>query len=195
MRADWHENRRLNNAMRGFENAAAGLSGLMSDLKLHTESEKMRERKRGASLKLASLFAFLPALIGATYASETCALNQSMHIHIGAQTFKVDLAATPAAREKGLSGHAPLTAENGMWFSFPTPDWYGFWMREMNFPIDLVWVSHERRVLGTITLQPCLPTESCRIHTPPSPVAFVLEINAGAFAGKAGDEVTWSCTR
>jgi uncharacterized membrane protein (UPF0127 family) len=68
-------------------------------------------------------------------------------------------------------------------------------MPEMNFPIDLVWVSPERRVLGAITLQPCLPTEPCRIHTPPNPVAFVLEINAGAFAGKAGDEVTWSCTR
>jgi hypothetical protein len=136
----------------------------------------------------------LLALIGETSASESCVSGQTTRVHIGAQTFRVDVAATPAERERGLSGRRALAAETGMWFSFPTPDWHGFWMPDMNFPIDLVWVSPEHRVLGAITLQPCGNRGTCRIHTPPRPVAYVLEINAGAFTGRIGDNVTWSCT-
>jgi uncharacterized membrane protein (UPF0127 family) len=149
----------------------------------------MRERMKGASLMLALLFAWASQ----THADEICPSDQAQRIHIGAQTFNVEVAASPKESERGLSGRSALAADSGMWFVLPTPDWHGFWMQGMNFPIDLVWVSPARQVLGVITLQPCAG-EYCRIHTPPSPVAYVLEINADAFAGKTGDNVTWSCT-
>jgi uncharacterized membrane protein (UPF0127 family) len=149
----------------------------------------MRERMKGASLMLALLFAW----VSQTHAFEICPSDQAQRIHIGAQTFNVKVAASPKESERGLSGRSALAADSGMWFVLPTPDWHGFWMQGMNFPIDLVWVSPARQVLGVITLQPCAG-EYCRIHTPPSPVAYVLEINADAFAGKTGDNVTWSCT-
>jgi hypothetical protein len=142
---------------------------------------------------LALLFACLLTWARATQADEICPSGQSQRIHIGSQTFNVEVAASPKERERGLSGRTALAAESGMWFVFPSPDWHGFWMQGMNFPIDVVWVSPAHRVLSAITLHPC-QAEPCRIHTPPSPVAYVLEINAGAFAGRAGDAVTWSCT-
>jgi len=153
----------------------------------------MRKRWWGASVKPAGLLALLLALACDTRASEICPSGQSLRIHIGAQTFSVSVAASPQERERGLSGSPALAAESGMWFVLPTSDRHGFWMRGMNFPIDLVWVGPAHQVLGAITLQPC-EGELCRTHMPPSPVAYVLEINAGAFAGKTGDHVTWNCT-
>jgi len=139
------------------------------------------------------MLALLFALVSQTHASELCAPEHALRIHIGAQTFNVSVAASPQERERGLSGAPTLAAESGMWFVFPSSNWHAFWMQGMNFPIDLVWVSPARQVLGAITLQTC-KDEPCRIHLPPGPVAYVLEINAVAFAGKAGDAVTWSCT-
>jgi hypothetical protein len=138
------------------------------------------------------MLALLFALSGATRASESCAPDQPMQVRIGAQTFNVSVAASPPERERGLSGRAALAAASGMWFVFPVPDTYGFWMQDMNFPIDLVWIGPAHQVLGALTLQPCT-AQPCHIYTPPGPVAHVLEINAGAFAGKPGDEVTWRC--
>jgi uncharacterized protein len=138
---------------------------------------------------LAGLF----ALTSAAQADESCTFGQSMRVHIGAQTFNASIAASENDRERGLSGRTSLAAESGMFFALPTVDWHGFWMQGMNFPIDLIWISPERRVLGAITLPPCT-SRPCPIHLPPSPVAYVLEINAGEFAGKTGDTVTWRCT-
>lgn len=139
------------------------------------------------------MLALLFALASQTHASELCTPGHALRIHIGAQTFNVSVAASPQERERGLSGLPTLAAESGMWFLLPMPDWHGFWMHGMNFPIDLVWVSPAHQVLSAITLQTC-KDGPCHIHLPPGPVAYVLEINAGTFAGKAGDAVTWSCT-
>lgn len=151
--------------------------------------ERIGEEIRGASLMLALLFAWGSQ----AYASEICAPGHALRIHIGTQIFDVSVAASPQARERGLSGSPALAAASGMWFVLPTPDWHGFWMQGMKFSIDLIWVGPANQVLGAITLPPC-EAEPCRIHTPPSPVAYVLEISAGEFSGKAGDNVTWSCT-
>lgn len=136
--------------------------------------------------------AFLLASTGKTCAGELCADEQTLRIHIGTQTFQVSVADSPAKRQHGLSGRRQLAATTGMWFEFPSPDWHSFWMQNMIFPIDLIWISPAHKVLGAITLPLCT-AQPCQIYVPPSPVAYVLEINAGEFAGKAGDPVTWDC--
>lgn len=137
------------------------------------------------------------ALTSAAQAGESCISDktsgQAMQVNIGVQTFNVSVAASEIERERGLSGRTSLAAKSGMWFALPKPDWHGFWMQGMNFPIDLIWISAEQRVLGASTLQPC-KGNPCPIHMPPNPVAYVLEINAGEFAGKTGDTATWHCT-
>jgi len=145
-------------------------------------------------LLLAALFSFLLVPNGPLRAEETCASGQQKQIHIGQQTFAVSLADTEPKRLRGLSGRRELTAGSGMWFVFPSPSHYGFWMQEMNFPIDLIWVGANRKVLGAVTLQPC-QTQPCPTTLPPAPVTHVLEINAGEFAGKVGDAVSWSCVK
>jgi uncharacterized membrane protein (UPF0127 family) len=157
----------------------------------------MRERVCGnnwrTSLILALSIALPAAAVDAAQAGYNCAAGQASQINIGTQQFVVSVADSPAKRQLGLSGRRELAMNSGMWFEFEYPGWHGFWMQDMKFPIDLIWVAPEGRVLGAITLSTCTE-KSCRIYTPPGPVAYVLEINAGVFAGKAGDAVTWSCS-
>ena len=154
----------------------------------------MLERMRGASLIRAMLFAALLATILETQANEGCTPDQAKQIQIGSQTFTVEVAASPSERERGLSGRALLKPGTGLWFVFPAPDRYGFWMRDMLFPIDLIWVSPERRVAGAISLQTC-DDRFCPIHYAPSRVGYVLEVNAGEFTGNNKDLVSWRCLK
>ena len=137
-------------------------------------------------------FSFLLISTQATYAGEICAPGQDRYIHIGAQTFAVSVADSSLKRQRGLSGLRELSTQTGMWFEFERPEVHGFWMQAMNFPIDLIWISSGYQVLGAITLQPC--TDTCPIYLSPGAVRHVLEVNAGEFAGKVGDRVTWSCS-
>lgn len=140
--------------------------------------------KRWASL--------LPALLIAAHAGAECAPEQATRARIGAQTFKLEVAATPERRAQGLSGRASLGASDGMWFVMPGADLHGFWMRDMRFAIDLVWIDAERRVIDHVTLQPCADRH-CPIHQPPRPAAYVLELEAGAFRGAPGAKVELRC--
>lgn len=156
----------------------------------------------GKPLRLASLMrtplAFAMVWLAASnmlqaHAGTSCTADRAHLVTIGAQTFDIVLAANLKQRERGLSGRETLEADSGMWFVFPAAGKHGFWMKDMTFPIDLIWVGPDRKVLGSTTLLPCAAMP-CPIHLPPAPVAYVLEINAGTFSGGAGDRVSWSCT-
>jgi uncharacterized membrane protein (UPF0127 family) len=138
------------------------------------------------------LFAALLGALGEARADASCTAEQVKQIRIGAQIFSVEVAASVDVRARGLSGRSALRQGTGLWFVFPAADMYGFWMHDMRFPIDLIWVSPELTVADAISLQPCID-KNCPVHYPPSRVRYVLEINAGTFAGKPGDSVAWRC--
>jgi uncharacterized membrane protein (UPF0127 family) len=68
----------------------------------------------------------------------------------------------------------------GMLFIFPVPSLYGFWMKDMRFPIDIVWIS-DNRVVGISHNIPPAAQQSLVLprYYPPRPVSLVLELPAG----------------
>lgn len=54
---------------------------------------------------------------------------------------------TPRSREKGLSGKDGLKEKEGMLFVFDKPGRYGFWMKDMLFPIDIIWINDDGLVV------------------------------------------------
>lgn len=62
-------------------------------------------------------------------------------VKIAGQTIKVELALTPVERAQGLSGRNELKENEGMLFIFDKPGRYPFWMKDMNFPIDIIWLA------------------------------------------------------
>lgn len=98
-------------------------------------------------------------------------------------TFNIQIANNSTTREIGLSGRQSLDNNEGLLFIFPKVGSYGFWMKGMNFPIDIVWIDANKKIIG-IT-ESISPESYPNMFYPPSSIQFVLEINAG-MAKKAG---------
>lgn len=100
-------------------------------------------------------------------------------VRIGDTEIAVELATTSAAVQKGLSGRSSLDPERGMLFIFQKPDRYRFWMPDMHFPIDIIWIEGGK-VLGIdADVSPDFNPANPRFYMPPRPVRYVLEVHAG----------------
>lgn len=98
------------------------------------------------------------------------------HILADTKVIPVTVADTQALREQGLSGTSSLEKGTGKLFVFDTADAYGFWMKDMHYPLDIVWIDATWTVIGvahdvTVESYPA-------IVYPPAPVQYVLEVNA-----------------
>ena len=116
-------------------------------------------------------------------------------VTIGGFSWPVELAVTAEEQVLGLSGRAELAAGSGMLFVWAGESRRSFWMPDMNFPLDLVWIGGDCTVVAiTRDAPPQAPGQS-RAELPRyvvDGVQYVLEINAGeaALRGvKVGDGV------
>lgn len=96
---------------------------------------------------------------------------------IGGQTVAVTIADTDASREKGLGGRTGLSDHEGMLFVFPQDGYYAFWMKDMQFSIDIVWIAAD----GTVVyIEPNLsPSTYPTAFEPTKTARYVLELPAG----------------
>ena len=94
--------------------------------------------------------------------------------------FSVDVADTPILRARGLSGRECLAPTDGMWFVFPDEGIHGFWMKDMHFPIDILWISDDFRVVHIE--EHAAPESYPHVFYPDAPARYVLEIPAGSSA-------------
>ncbi|MFA6609008.1 MAG: DUF192 domain-containing protein [Candidatus Paceibacterota bacterium] len=84
---------------------------------------------------------------------------------------------TNNSRELGLSGRNSISDDEGMLFIFDSPGRYGFWMKDMNFPLDILWINQNGIV---VAVESNLKPDSYPKTFINSPEAsYVLEINAG----------------
>ena len=69
------------------------------------------------------------------------------YVRIARQNIKVELALTPEAQTQGLSGRSGIHDNEGMFFVFSRPGKYPFWMKDMNFQIDIIWIGEDREII------------------------------------------------
>jgi uncharacterized membrane protein (UPF0127 family) len=88
-----------------------------------------------------------------------------------------EVADTPAAIEQGLGGRTSMPADRAMLFQFDSDGMYCFWMKEMHFPIDVVWLDNSKKVVHIKhRAQPSsYPDQIC----PDTDSRYVIEMNAG----------------
>jgi len=90
---------------------------------------------------------------------------------------RAEIADTLLKRTKGLMFRKTLPENDGMLFIFDNEDYYSFWMMSMSFPIDIIWVNKERKVVDiTKDAKPC--KLNCSIYKPKEKAMYVLEVNA-----------------
>jgi len=98
-------------------------------------------------------------------------------VELKGQTIRVSVADTPAALERGLSGRSGLAPDEGMLFVFTSDGKYSFWMKDMSFPIDILWLSAGGTVIYMV--QNVSPASYPGSFAPDVPVRYVLELPAG----------------
>ena len=91
---------------------------------------------------------------------------------------QAQIADTDASREQGLSDVPSMATSSGMLFAFDEPGSYGFWMKDMDFPLTMVWIGSDKQVVGLA--RDLSPDTYPEVFFPPAPVEYVLEIDAGA---------------
>ena len=95
-----------------------------------------------------------------------------------------DIAENGTQRSKGLSVKDTLNENEGMLFVFSTEREHSFWMKNMKFPIDIIWLDDDQEVVHVEhSLEPCTPDSFCPSFKPDRNSLYVLETVAG-FAQK-----------
>lgn len=115
---------------------------------------------------------------------------------IGSKTYKLILAKTDEEKIKGLSGRDNLASDTGMLFVFDKKGKHAFWMKDMKFPIDIIFINDNKITDIAQNAPPQsegqLPS-SLPVYKPSEDINYVLELNAGEIKknkSKKGDKVT-----
>jgi len=115
--------------------------------------------------------------------------RQEAKIAIAAKQFKIEVATNPEQWQRGLSERENLCANCGMLFVFPDKKSKEFWMKDMLFPLDIIWLNDQTVVGVSQNLPAPQKNELPVIVQSPEDVNMVLEINSGqAQAIKIGDQ-------
>ncbi|HSW48448.1 MAG TPA: DUF192 domain-containing protein [Candidatus Saccharimonadales bacterium] len=119
--------------------------------------------------------------------------NISSTVKIKDHTFNVEVAKIPKDQQMGLSGIDSISDSEGMLFTFNTPDYYNFWMKDMKFPLDIIFIKDTKIVsIKENAVAPSDNKSNPPIIKPAGAINTVLEINAGLskkYDIKPGDSV------
>lgn len=132
-------------------------------------------------------------LLFAIFFAYLLVLTKTPTATINNHSFRLYLAKTPQEKEVGLSKYDTIPQDSGMLFLFERPSFYAFWMKDMKFPIDIIFISKNRIVTIYSSVKP--PKTSNQILSafyPLESANMVLEINANLsnkYGFKNGDIV------
>lgn len=91
--------------------------------------------------------------------------------------FQFEIADTDTKRRVGLSGRTEVPHNYGMLFVFDVPDRYGFWMKDMRVPIDIIWLRDDGTIIEISS--DISPSTYPEVFYPPEKVSYVLETAVG----------------
>lgn len=143
---------------------------------------KRTNRRTALGTWAPALFVLTAALLGAgAHAAAPGGAERSAApratLHVGLQVVRVEVADTPARQQQGLSYRRGLAAGTGMYFPYPTPGRPAFWMKDMHFDIDIVWI-YQGRIVEISHDVPHEPGTESRVQ-PQQEIDAVLEVPAG----------------
>lgn len=115
------------------------------------------------------------------------------NLKLGNVQLILEIADTGEKRAKGLSGRSTLPQNRGMLFIFAERGIYPFWMKEMNFPLDFIWIDGQEVVDINQNIPYQQGNQLPSTVSPKVPVDKVIEVNAGVVNSsgiKVGDVIS-----
>ncbi len=98
-------------------------------------------------------------------------------VMIGTTSLTARVADTAVLRTRGLSGTERLLPNEAMLFIFEESGLYSFWMKEMKYPIDMIWLDDTKHIV--YIKKNATPESFPEEFAPPTPARYVLEVVAG----------------
>ena len=152
----------------------------------------MKLRHAMALVGLVVVIALIPSATLAAQANDTgptalpwtWSLGDYRHtanVVVGDTNVVVEISDTPELRERGLSYHDDLSLNSGMLFVYPDSGRRIYWMKGMNFCLDIVWIN-DGAIVGaaeSVCPEPGVADADLGRYASPSPVQYVLELPAG----------------
>ena len=143
--------------------------------------------------QIIGIFVLVIFVLGVGYLKTREYFLPTAMIKIAGQTLKVELAQTPLAWKKGLSGRDNLKENRGMLFVFSETKRHAIWMKDMNFPIDIIWIKGGLVVDIMPEAPPAAPDDNNPpVYLPREDAGGVLEVPAGfaeKYNLKIGDKI------
>lgn len=132
-----------------------------------------------------ALIILVLALVGlAAYFVLEPRLRPHVTLHMGDAVFSAQVAKTDEQRVKGLSGKTGIGVDEALLFVYDSDGKWGIWMKDMHFPIDIVWLDKDKKVVHIVKNAPpeSYPYET---FTPMEDARYVVELAAGTVAKKS----------
>lgn len=98
--------------------------------------------------------------------------------YLGDEELRLEVAATPEKRIKGLMYREGLGEKNGMLFIFEDNGYPAIWMKNVRFPLDILWLDDEMRIVYIYRNAPSCSGEPCPVYLTPVNARYVLELPA-----------------
>lgn len=98
-------------------------------------------------------------------------------MHVGSKTYQLIVSDTNAERTKGLGYRSTLPSNEGMLFIFNSSAKLCFWMKGMQFPLDMVWLNSNKQIV--YLKSQISPKTYPEIFCSSESAQYVIELNAG----------------
>lgn len=114
--------------------------------------------------------------------------NKITRLTAGSRVFYVEIVSSEKKLQKGLGDRKKMCDYCGMLFKFKEQGRYSFWMKDMRFPLDIIWLKDGE----VVYLEKNVSEKSSKTIFPNADADSVLEINAGIsdeIGLKKGDKI------
>ena len=119
-------------------------------------------------------------LLAAAPAAVHCAQPKAPARVCGADVcVNAEIVSTKADLERGLQGRAGLAKDHGMLFVFANDSRYRFWMKDMKFSLDILWLDSKGGIVAVGENLPPCAADPCAVYAPSQEARYVLEVEAG----------------
>jgi len=91
----------------------------------------------------------------------------------------VEVVSKDADMERGLMYRTSLGTDKGMLFVFTYDDKHPFWMKNMHFNLDMLWITSDGNIVYLVKNVPACGQDPCAVYVPTQAGRYVLELNTG----------------
>lgn len=120
-------------------------------------------------------------------------LDRKSYVIINGTWFKAEFANTIQEKEIGLSKYKSIGDDFALVFPFEKSEKHVFWMKNMHFPIDIIFANNSKIIkIYENVLPPVSEFSQLRLYSPQENSDTVIEVNAGIsrrYNFRIGDQI------